>query len=124
VVIQHAPNDHLLIMPEEGPYTVVCVTDKNGFKPFVIQIDSSALVGTLKKMIKDEDPSLSNIAAHHLKLYKVEIPRSEDIPAVAKNKLTENPGELPDLDEMDEVFVGGPKKRLVHIIVQVPKSGK
>jgi hypothetical protein len=106
-------------------YNIACVI-MGEYKPFLIKIDNTELVGNLKNMIKEAKNALAKFDADHLKLYQVEIPKSDDMGAAVRDKMTENPVELYDLDQLDHVFVGGPKKDngMVHIIVQPPEPGK
>jgi len=119
-----SPLNFLPTTPKMEMYSIACVIEGE-FKPLVIKIGSKELVGTLKVMIQAAATNtFGNVDAHHLKLYQVEISKHDNIARTATQKLAENPAELPDLDELADVFAGGPKKGMVHIIVQRPKSGK
>ena len=94
------------------------------FSPFMIEIEGSKLVAVLKNKIKEAQPALARFAANHLRLYRVEIPTTDDIQEAARRAIAENPTELLNVDALNDVFVGGPKRKTIHIIVQHPKSGK
>jgi Crinkler effector protein N-terminal domain len=109
-------------------WTIWCVLEDEP-SLFPIQVASNSPVGILKKEIKKDKKALANFDADHLRLYQVEFSQfpsmSRDARVTAiKDKLAENPPELPDLEELTDIFDGGPKKRMVHIIVQCPNSGK
>jgi Crinkler effector protein N-terminal domain len=116
--------------PQTEPYTVWCVLADESIL-FSIEIESNKSVGLLKKKIYEENkntPAFAEIAAHHLKLYHVEISGLEDISkdelkTAVTQKLAEHPAELGPKKKLANIFNGGPKDETL-IIVQSPTSGK
>jgi hypothetical protein len=119
------PNHHLLIMAthQTEVYTIWCVLSDE-VSMFRIKVESDEPVIALKEKIKDANPSLAEFAAHHLKLYQVEISVHGDLKASVDEKLSQNPTELQAWPKLAAVFKEGLKDDVVHIIVQSPISGK
>jgi hypothetical protein len=122
---QLTPNHHFLTMltRQKEIYTIWCVFSDE-VSLFRIKVESDEPVIALKEKIKDANPSLAEFAAHHLKLYQVEISVHGDLKASVDEKLSQNPTELQAWPKLAAVFKEGLKDDVVHIIVQSPISGK
>jgi hypothetical protein len=108
-------------------YTIWCVLSDE-VSLFRIKVESDEPVIALKEKIKEANPSLAEVGAHHLKLFHVEISKFEDMENDAKEaaidrKLSEHPMEMGAKKILADVFEGVVKEETL-IIVQYPKTGK
>jgi len=103
-------------------YTIFCIAIDED-TAFPIEIESSESVGALKDAIKEEKGNrLSSVDADELKLYQVNIADDDDLVVNVKSTTLGSP--LKATMKLVKIFVDTPKDDTVHIIVQLPKSGK
>ena len=84
---------------------------------FPVNISREETVGDLKKLIKAEKtPHFDNFPADNLRLWQVEIPvdRNDLIQELQDN------GQLKATDYIDDYWTATPKRRHIHVIVEVP----
>lgn len=105
-------------MTDADVYTLFCAI-KEKWPPFSIEINKNKLVDELKKAIIIKNPDLQ-ISARDLKLYRVDIPISDD----TENDL--NHAELSHLlgyaDDIVEIFPSPPEKKKIHVLVELPAA--
>jgi len=99
--------------------------DDNPRHIFPVKIEKTALVGTLKKVIKDEQKhAFEHVDADTLVLWSVSILVDENLrESLSKLELVDK-GSLQPVQELSEIFTGTPVKKHVHIVIKAPPSGE
>ena len=102
-------------------YTLCCIVFGESH-PFPVDINETLTVGHLKKLIKEERPSLVDDATR-LTLYQVEIKLSDDgayIEEVNEQSMSDV-NKLNPWHELSDAFQSpGPLKGNIHIIIRLP----
>src|SRR5260370_23096058 len=104
---------------------IFCIVDGDEFT-FSVIFDATKRVDHLKKAIKAENPELDGIAAHKLKLYKIDV---DGLDQANRKKLIEeakqkNPELLHTLQKISTVFhVLDPPTDKIYIFV-IPPEGE
>ncbi|GMF10516.1 unnamed protein product [Phytophthora lilii] len=108
----------------------------------VVEIDERKKVGILKKMIKEEKPSIVKCEADRLTLYvanngenwltsdkdwlpsrdpDVKLLKQKQTPVGISAIMTES-REMDPADEIGDVFAGAPTKKVIHVLVKLPEA--
>ena|SRR5947209_20246776 len=86
---------------------------------FPVNISREETVGDLKKLIKAEKSvDFARVDPNNLRLWKVDISIDDDTVIQAQTLLQDN--QLPVADEIEELWTDTPKRRHIHVIVEVP----
>jgi Crinkler effector protein N-terminal domain len=92
---------------------------------FPVKIAASESVGTLRKLIKDENNhAFEHVDAKTLALWNVSIPVDENsMQSFSEHDFVEQ-GSLPPMEELSKIFTRPPAKMHVHIVVKGPSIGE
>ena len=98
--------------------TLFCIVQGTS-TPFPVDIDSNLSVGHLKDAIKAKKPNdFAGIDADRLRLWKVEIPADRD--DLIQGQTLQDNDQLQPTRYLDEYWTVTPKRRHIHVIVEVP----
>lgn len=108
-------------MTDADVYTLFCVF-KGHWAPFIVEINKNKMIAHLNEAIKLKHPAVQ-VDAEDLELFRIDsdVPTStKEEPLQLKLSPLSDPG-----DEIVEIFPSSPKKRKIHILVQLPgRPGK
>jgi hypothetical protein len=93
--------------------------DDNPSHIFPVKIEKTALVGTLKEVIKDKKkPAFEHVDADTLVLWRVSIPVGGSFKQNLSKLDFVDEQSLSAVDELSEVFAESPVAKHVHVIVR------
>jgi Crinkler effector protein N-terminal domain len=115
-------------MTEHQPvsYTIFCLVFGED-TPFSVTIQPNRTVDALKDAIKSKkQPVLDYLAASSFVLYLITIPDDDDLATNVRQQFNSNPAPKPlkATSRLSTLFPDTPAEETVHIVVQIPKTGK
>ena|SRR6185369_3181805 len=88
---------------------------------FPVNISREESISALKKLIKAEKPvAFAHVDADNLRLWMVEIPTDRNDPIQEQPQLLQDNNQLKATDYIDDYWTATPKRRHIHVIVEVP----